>query len=86
MVCNDNIFVFNGTMSTHFDGLFDCLKGYFNRQSLKTVVRSRVVLFSVYIKKENIRLTLRERGEGSTLNVNLTLSVIRSIFQRSLNQ
>ena len=27
------------TVSMHFDGLFDCSKGHFNRQSLKAVVR-----------------------------------------------
>ena len=32
------------TVSMHFDGLFDCSKGHLNRQSLKAVVRSQVVL------------------------------------------
>ena len=35
------------TVSMHFDGLFDCSKGGFNRQSLKAVVRSRVVLYCI---------------------------------------
>ena len=48
----------------HFDGLFDCSKGNFNRQSLKTV-RSRVVLYTVF--KGKIELTLRESGEGGQL-------------------
>ena len=30
------------TVLMHFDGLFDCSKGYFNRQSLKAVVRYRI--------------------------------------------
>ena len=49
------------TVLMHFDGLFDCSKGNFNKQSLKTVVRSRFVLFC--ISKDKIGLTLRERGE-----------------------
>ena len=35
------------TLLIHFDGLFDCSKGNFNKQSLKTVVRSRVVLYCI---------------------------------------
>ena len=52
--------------------LLDCSKGNFNRESLKTVVRSRVDLYC--IEKENIGLTLKEVGRGSALNANLTLS------------
>ena len=32
----------------HFDRLIDCSKGHFKRQSLKEVVRSRVVLYEQY--------------------------------------
>ena len=35
------------TVSMHFDGPFDCLKGHLNRQSLKAVVRSRVGLYCI---------------------------------------
>ena len=45
MVYNDTIFVFNVNCVDAFRLLFDCSKGNFNRQSLKTVVRSRVVLY-----------------------------------------
>ena len=71
----------------HFYRLFDCSKRHSNRQPLKTVVMLPVVLYRIY--KENIGLTLREgRGEGggSALNVNLTLSVNKSIFRRPLNE
>ena len=75
------------TVSMHFDGLFDCSKGHFNRQSLKAVVRSQVVLNC--ISKENIGLTLREGGLGgggrSARHVDLTLSSNKSIFRRPLN-
>ena len=50
------------TVSIHFDGLFDCSKGHFNRQSLKTVVRSRVVPDT--ITKENTGLMLMGGGGG----------------------
>ena len=33
-------------------GLFDGSKGYFNRQSLKAVVRSQVVLYLIVFKKK----------------------------------
>ena len=52
-VCMDRWYVmifscFKRTVSIHFDGLFDCSKGYFNRPSLKTVVWSRVVPDTVF--------------------------------------
>ena len=38
----------------HFDGLFNCSKGHFNtcRQSLKTVIRSRVSHSILYLKEK----------------------------------
>ena len=45
-VCIDRLYVMiifsclKRTVSMHFDGVLDCSKGHFNRQSLKAVVRS----------------------------------------------
>ena len=78
LICDNNIFAFNANCVDAFRWLFDCSKGHFNRQSLKAVVRSRVVLYC-------IRIDVRGGGGGSALNVNLTLSVDKSIFGRPLN-
>ena len=51
-------FVFNVNCVDGFEWLFDCSKDLLNRQSLKTLVSSRVILYG--IKKENTGLTLRE--------------------------
>ena len=69
----------------YFDGMSDCSKGNINRQSLKTVVKSRVVLYCIF-KNRKIGLTLRKRGWGGGGGGDqLTLSVIRSIFRRVPN-
>ena len=69
----------------HFDGLFNrCSTVRSNRRSLKTVVRSRVVLYSIF-KKENIGLTLRKGRGGSAFIVNLMLSVNKSISNDPLD-
>ena len=66
------------TVSMHFDGLFDYWKGHFNRQLLKAVVRSQVIL---YLKgKYRIdRIDVEGGGRGSTLNISLTLSINKLI-------
>ena len=53
------------TVSMHFNGLFDCSKDPFDRQSMKAGVRSRVVVYCIL--KANIGLTLREGGGGKLL-------------------
>ena len=59
-VCLDRwyvIVIFSCLMQTvpmHFDGLFDCSIGHFNRQSRKAAVRSGVVLYCTEGRGEGV--------------------------------
>ena len=71
-------------MTMHFDGLFDCSKGNFNRHCRELLGHES--FYIVFKRKEN-RIDVKEGGgggRGSALNVILPLRVIRSIFRRPL--
>ena len=67
MLCNDNILCLTQTVTMHFNGLFDCSKGHFNRQSLKTEL-CQVMSHSILYLKGKIGLTLKGGGiEGVSM-------------------
>ena len=79
-ICNDNISLLTRIVSMHFDGLFDCSKGHFARQSLQAVV------FILYLKGKRRYDVKGGGGRGSAVNVNLMLSDNKSIFRRPKNK
>ena len=69
------------TVSMHFNGLFDCSKGHFNRVTEGSCeVTSRSLL---YLKRK-YRIDVKGGGRRSVLCINLTLGVNKSIIRRPL--